>query len=563
MSDSNTKSIASEPLQARLESDFVMQSNLNMPAEFEKLPYKEFLENTIVGIGYLVDRKFLWTNPRMNEIFGYNSDELIDKSVRILYTSEKSFNEVGELYKGVIGDGYYKHEREMLCKNGKTIWCAISGRKIRSNLGEMASVWVVQDISDIKNAEDKLRRLNNRLEEIVERRTTNLRRTNETLRQEIQRRREMQISSVENKIKFESLFKHMPLGLLASDARGELLEINKTLQTYLGIPTLQKIPEILSDTTRILCKDGVRISMLDLTKKCILNPELRPTFNQIVWTKNNGDKRIFSITIAAISGQSQTTGFSFVDITDQWRSREMAYEQQAALAHASRLSLIGQMSSSLAHELGQPLNACQSYLSGIRLRLADQLKEYPELNGALEKAIANLNNAGTIIKNVRNFASKGAQNHELTTMKTLIDQTISLMGAQLANIEVLISGDPIASQSNIYANATEIQQVLTNLLINAIDAIRSTASDVHRIEIKVMPKGDDCISVTVSDSGIGVPLELAAKIFEPYFSTKKSGLGMGLMLCKSIIEAHGGSFRLLPSSDKGASFEFTIKKSEK
>ena len=216
----------------------------------------------------------------------------------------------------------------------------------------------------------------------------------------------------------------------------------------------------------------------------------------------------------------------------------------------------------MAHELGQPLNACQSYLSGIRLRLADKLKDSPELIAALEKAIANLNTAGTIIRNVRNFASKGTQNHESTTMRNLIDQTISLMGGQLANIEVILSGDPEAFSSPIHVNATEIQQVLTNLLINAIDAMKSITTYNHHIELKVMAKSNDRISVTVSDSGTGIPVELASKIFEPYFSTKKSGLGMGLMLCKSIIEAHAGSLRLLPSSGKGASFEFTIKKLE-
>jgi PAS domain S-box-containing protein len=523
-------------------------------------PWRLVLENTIVGISYMQNRRFLWANARMAEIFGYGAGELDGEPVRKLYVTQEDYEDVGRLMAGYSHDGFYTHERAMACKNGSLIWCRISGRLLRRNDVSGPSVWVVQDLTDKKNAEDELRRLNQQLEHTIEKRTSNLRRTNETLNAEIERRRTLQATSAATGEKFRALFRHLPLGVLVIDADGAILEANRTLQSYLGAQSRARLKELMDDGSKIALPDGQTCSLSSLLRRHA-TARLAVERFEFAWIRAPGRLRHIAAIGAQLASTRRGSVFTFADVSESRRQREREHEQQAALAHASRLSLMGQMASALAHELGQPLNACQSYLSGIRHRLKAEQIDLQELNQVLEKTSTHLEQTAEIIRNVRGFVTRHKPLFESVSLVDLIDRTLLLLQQPIRSggvqIDVVIDA-PDNKIPNARCNAIEIQQVFTNLLINSVEAMDEAGTTDPRIKIRVAADSRGMLNVDVSDSGPGVPEDLIPRLCGPYVTTKPSGLGMGLMISRTIVESHGGSLRYVSQRGVGATFRFTL-----
>ncbi len=523
-------------------------------------PWRLVLENTIVGISYMQNRRFLWVNTRMAEIFGYSPDELDGELVRKLYVTQEDYDDVGRLMAGYPHDGFYTHERAMACKNGSLIWCRISGRLLRRKDISGPSVWVVQDLTDKKTAEDELRRLNQQLEHTIEKRTSNLRRTNETLHAEIERRRTLQATSAATGEKFRTLFRHLPLGVLVIDAEGAILEVNRTLQSYLGAQSRTRLEELLDDGSRVALPDGQTASLSSLLRRHAAE-RLGVERFEFAWIRAPGRLRHITAIGAPLATTRRGVVFTFADVTESRRQREREHEQQAALAHASRLSLMGQMASALAHELGQPLNACQSYLSGIRHRLNAEQLDLQELDQVLEKASTHLDQAAEIIRNVRGFVSRRKPLFESVSLVELIDRTLLLLRQPIRAVGVQI--DVVSDPANdpfpdARCNAIEIQQVFTNLLINAVEAMDDAGTTDPRITIRLGADSRGMLTLDVSDNGPGVPEALIPRLCDPYVTTKPAGLGMGLMISRTIVESHGGSLRHISQRGAGATFRFAL-----
>lgn len=525
-------------------------------------PFELVLENTVVGISYMSQRRFVWANARMAQIFGYEPGELDGEPVRKLYSSQEDYDEVGRMYADFARFNGVTHEHAMTRKNGESIWCLISGRMIDPSDASSASVWVVQDITDRKRAEDQLRRTNQRLEQTVERRTRNLRRTNEALAAEVERRRAAQLASAQSREKYRALFRHMPVGVLVAESDGCVAEVNRALLTYLGVGARTRLDAILEDASRVVAPDGAVVSLAGLVREQAKAAVRRVNRFEIGWLSPSGKRREILVVAAPLSGRSGGTVFAFADVTEQRVAREREHAQQSALAHASRLTLMGQMASTLAHELGQPLNACQSYLAGIRHRLHSGTDDRKAFASALEKASAHLDQAGDIIRNVRGFVGRQGVSFEPVDLPALIEQTLTLLELSLRAGQVQVVVEPPPGESAfplVRGRPVEIQQVLVNLLINAIEAMQVVRPAERRIEIRLANESSSTVAVEIRDRGPGVPESIASSVFAPYYTTKESGLGMGLMISRTIVESHGGSLRLFALPDRGACFRFTLR----
>ena len=519
--------------------------------------YGLVLENAIIGVSYMRGRHFIWANTRMCEIFGYETGELIGHPVRMLYSRQEDYDEVGRMYGIFARDNRYSHERAMLRKGGQVIWCLISGRMIEPIGPDSPSVWVVQDISEKKRAEDELRRAKQRLELRVEQRTVNLRRTNEALRLEIERRRIAQIALVESREKYRTLFRTIPLGILVTSASGDVVEVNPNLQFYLGAATNHQLQSILDDESRVI-ENAAATSMREFVRRKSAAVERRISRMEIGWISRDGSLRDIAVAVSATSGHEFGATFAFSDVTVQRLAREREHEQQQALTHASRLSLVGQMASALAHELGQPLNACQSYVEGLKHRLAFELTERPDALLAINRISEHLDQAGQIIRQVRSFVSRHQPECQDIDPSALVQQTLALLEVPLRAGNVLVTVDVPPRPPHVQGNLVEIQQVLVNLVMNAIDALRANLSSDRSICVRIRREPRSYLAVQVTDNGPGIPAEQAARLFEPYFTTKRAGLGMGLMICRNIVESHGGEIHLLSRKASGARFRFTL-----
>jgi two-component system sensor kinase FixL len=234
-------------------------------------------------------------------------------------------------------------------------------------------------------------------------------------------------------------------------------------------------------------------------------------------------------------GQRYFTGF-IRDLTERQRTEARLQELQSELVHMSRFTVLGEMASTLAHEINQPLTAIANYLKGCR-RLLEQSKDEhaPMLREAVEQALR----AGRVIRHLREFVSRGESGRHIESLPKLIQEAsaLALVGAKEKGVRVAYRFAPEAEL--VLADRIQIQQVLLNLIRNTIEAMQ----DVPKRELLVATNAQDndgMVEISVADTGSGIAEEITQQLFQPFVTTKKNGMGVGLSICRTIVEAHGG-----------------------
>jgi len=265
-----------------------------------------------------------------------------------------------------------------------------------------------------------------------------------------------------------------------------------------------------------------------------------------------------SVGEAQSDGHRIFTGF-IRDLTDKQRAEFKLQELQSELIHVSRLSAMGTMASTLAHELNQPLTAIANYLEACR-ELLDRLEAGGELKAMLREAVTESTKealrAGAIVRRMRDFVARGDVEKRVEHLPTLIEESsrLALIGAAERGIHVSYALDPAID--DVLVDRVQIQQVLLNLLRNAVEALAT----VERREICIATAGDarGMVRVSVRDTGPGIDPTLAPHLFEAFATTKESGMGLGLSICRTIVEAHGGRIWAEAAPDMGTIFHFII-----
>lgn len=248
------------------------------------------------------------------------------------------------------------------------------------------------------------------------------------------------------------------------------------------------------------------------------------------------------------------TGF-IRDLTERQRTEGRLQDLQSELVHIGRLSALGEMSSALAHELNQPLSAVGNYINGAR-RLMDSGAPPEAVREGLEKAAAQTLRAGEIIRRLRDFVQKGETDRRIESLSKLVEEAsaLALLGAKDAQIHVAIRLDP--RHDGILADRVQIQQVLLNLIRNSVDAM--VDSPERRLFISSQAGDGDMVQINVSDTGGGMAPEVMEKLFQPFVTTKPTGMGVGLSICRTIVESHGGRIWLEANGSRGTIFHFTL-----
>lgn len=252
------------------------------------------------------------------------------------------------------------------------------------------------------------------------------------------------------------------------------------------------------------------------------------------------------------------TGF-IRDLTDQQLTEDRLKELQSEVTHMSRFTALGEMASTLAHEINQPLTAISNYLKGSR-RLLDRMEgeNVEMLRDAVSKAADQALRAGQIIRRLREFVARGESERRIESLPKLIEDasTLALVGAREHGIAVTFRLDPAADL--VLADRIQIQQVLVNLMRNAID-VMSEGGAVRRLDIATAMGQEDQVEVTVADTGSGLAPEVVRQLFQPFVTTKRKGMGLGLSICRTIVEAHGGKIWVNSPPEGGTIFHFTLR----
>ena len=250
------------------------------------------------------------------------------------------------------------------------------------------------------------------------------------------------------------------------------------------------------------------------------------------------------------------TGF-VRDLTERQRTEERLESLQAELIHVSRVSAMGTMASTLAHELNQPITAVANYTEALRDLLADpNPDDFSMMRDALDDAAKEALRAGHIVRRLRDFVARGEVDKTVERLPPLINEAavLGLMGAKEKGVEPAFDLDPYASP--VLVDKVQIQQVLINLIRNAVEAMAESAT--RKLTVTSRPDQGGFVRVTVADTGPGVAPELAEQLFTAFTTTKAEGMGLGLSICRTIVEANGGRIWMEPRPTGGTEFHFTL-----
>jgi two-component system, LuxR family, sensor kinase FixL len=250
------------------------------------------------------------------------------------------------------------------------------------------------------------------------------------------------------------------------------------------------------------------------------------------------------------------TGF-IRDLTERHATEAQLQKVQSELVHASRLSAVGTLASALAHELNQPLTAVANYVSAGRDMVgADRPETQEMLRESLDEAAKEAVRAGQIVRRLRDFVSKGELDTQILSLAKLINDatTLGLVGAREQGVEWWIDIDP--DIDNVLADRVQIQQVMVNLMRNAIEAMHD--SSTKHLVIRARSHRQNQVEISVSDTGHGLSEDMSGQLFQPFVSSKVQGMGLGLSICRTIVEAHGGKLSVAPNPDGGTIFRFTL-----
>lgn len=365
-------------------------------------------------------------------------------------------------------------------------------------------------------------------------------------------------TSEQNDAILKSILATVPDAMVVIDERGNISSFSVTAEALFGYAESEVVGEnvsMLMPAPHREAHDGYLERYLSTKEKHIIG-----IGRQVEGLRKDGT--IFPMQLevgeAQIGDHCLFTGF-IVDLTDKTKAADEIQTLQAELLHASRLSAVGTLASALAHEINQPLTAIANYLSAARDLIDGGLDNNEELfREALQESVSESLRAGKIVRRLREFVAKGEINRQIISIAQLIEDatTLGLIGANEKGVSWSID---IAPDSNhVFVDRVQIQQVMVNLMRNAIEAMED--SPVKQLSISVKSHSDERVEIAVSDTGSGIDPEIGDTIFDPFSSTKGSGLGLGLSICRTIIEAHEGKLSVEPNSGGGTIFHITLVK---
>ncbi len=442
--------------------------------------------------------------------------------------------------------------------NQREVW--VSCQIVLEYNAQEQAIGLIGTVSDITTQVKKntmLREKRSDLEQRVEEKTADLRAKNRWLQQVVTQREKAEVALREERNYISAILDTAGALVIVCDPAGIILFFNRSCQ----VRSLFSAEEVKGKPIWEVCipkEDQEKIKNViqqlafgdepvKLTSKWINNQRKHST---ISWTNTTLRNENHALTHIIFTG---------IDITEQLLAQEEAQQHQTELVHVTRLSTMGEMAAGMAHELNQPLTAIVSYAQGSIHRLSSERPKIKDIIQALNQVTSQAQRAGNIIRRLRKFVSKGEYQRSSIDISKIIADAMAMANTEITKHSIQVNYEDSPDKLLVNADTIQIEQVVLNLIINAIEAMNTNPQHSKKLSIKIFTYKDNYAHIRVSDNGEGIPSTLNTdRLFETFFTTKKEGMGMGLAICRSIIEAHGGKIRASKNLGRGATFHFTL-----
>ena len=372
-----------------------------------------------------------------------------------------------------------------------------------------------------------------------------------------ERLRATRIQSASREAHLESILATIPDAMIVIDEHGAIQSFSTAAERLFGYPP----SEVIGKNIKMMMPSPYRESHDDYLMRYRTTGEKRIIGIGRVVVGERKDGSTFPMELAVGEMRSNNVRFftGFIrDLTERQKTETRLQELQSELVHISRLTAMGEMASALAHELNQPLSAIANYLKGSRRLLEGRADEQIALvRDAMDKAAEQSLRAGQIIRRLRDFVARGESERQVESIKKLIEEAsaLALVGAKDQGVRVTFRLDP--GVDRVLADKVQIQQVVLNLMRNAVESMESSAR--RELVLAAAPTEDDMVEISVSDSGAWIAPEILPQLFQPFITTKRQGMGVGLSISRTIIEGHGGRIWADANPTGGTVFRFTLR----
>ncbi len=458
-------------------------------------------------------------NRKGRELLGHAEDDLTGINWIETFVPSECRGQVGEYLLGLLqgkAEDFYHSENEIITRYGERKLISWTNTVIRDSDGSIVGTLSSgNDISERRRAEETL---------------------------------------LNFQARFQAILDHSPSAIFIKDLEGRFVFANrafcrrtthtdvigKTDFHFLDMDTAAKLQAVARDIAANRTTHNMEISV--------------PT--------PQGIRKIVTVHFPVVDGKDEVVGIGGIgtDITEMETARDAAQNLRSELAHVLRVRTAGEMATSFAHELNQPLTAIKNYVTGMTRRLRSGGAKPEDMTRVLEIVGEQAQRAGDIVRGIRKLVQRESAEFEECNVNGAIQDVVTLIANEAIHCDVQIETDLADDLPSVPANTIQIQQTILNLARNAMEAMERGQSDRTRRQLTIGSDrtDEDTIRVSVADTGPGIPETAGSNIFKPFFSTSKQGMGMGLPICRTIVETHGGKIWFQSRPDKGTTFHFTL-----
>lgn len=458
-------------------------------------------------------------NAAAQRIFGYSAKEVIGQSITVLLPPGLEDEEQKILDRLRQGEKVDHFETRRLCKDGRLIDVSVTVSPVRDGDGALIGASkIARDVTASHAAQAAL---------------------------------------VEREAHLQSVLDTVPDAMVVIDTRGIMRSFSAAAEKLFGY----RANEAIGRNVGILMPEPYRGQHDAYLSRYLATGEKRiiGVGRLVVGQRRDGSTFPMELAVGEMRSGERRFFTGFVrDLTERQETQQRLQDLQSELIFMSRFTALGEMASTLAHELNQPLTAATSYLNGARRLLDDgKPKDIPIARGAIDSAAEQTVRAGQIIKRLREFVARGESERRAENLHKLVEEASALALVGVREMGVHVGFDFDLQVRFVLVDRIQIQQVLLNLIRNAMEAMQDVAHRELRIATRQLDS--ETVEVSVRDTGPGIAPEIAAKLFQPFMTTKPQGMGVGLSISRTIVEAHGGRLRAEANPGGGTVFRLTLK----